>query len=645
MRHNARYVTTLIIMLSFALGAWAEPTVNIIKQLNGTANDAAGTASAEIEDGWCTLTVTPASGNYVTVEFITAYSTVPGSSANIRTRTPELDNTTIDIEPTDDEEPDPSGVTTYTFAMPDDESNVDVTINFQSRKSVADLTISDISAQTYTGSAIEPRLTVTDGNNLLELDTDYSVAYSDNTNAGTATATITGLGTYTGTKSKTFTIAAQAIKGATVTVDANANLVYDGTAKNPGVTVSKTFEGAAAQKVFSAETDYDVAYSEGCINVGEYTITVTFKGNYSGTATTTFNISQAAGSINYAEINVSKTFDDAPFANAITNTGDGTVSYSSNNTGVATVNAESGLVTIVGAGEATITATVTDGTNYTYDTKTATYTLSVGKATMKGLTVSIDNWRVGETASTPSVEGNEGNGAVTYTYAAQGTETFSGTKPTTAGSYTIKVTVAETANYLGGVATAEFTILNRQLTADGLFASGTKYASYYSGTEDIDLGEGIAVHIITGVNGTSVTTTPLSFIPRGIPVLLESITGSPTATESNTTGNMLQYASEATTVARSTGIAYVLYNNMYVRVTDNAIPAGKTYLLVPATSAAAGARQLSISHGNGTTGIESVDASLSSDNGERWFDLQGRRISKPSKTGIYIRDGKKVVIK
>ncbi len=645
MKHNARYVTTLIIMLSFALGAWAEPTVNIIKQLNGTANDAAGTASAEIEDGLCTLTVRPANGNYVTADFITAYSTVSGSSANIRTRTPELDNTLIEIVPTDDEEPDPSGVTTYTFEMPKDGSNVDVTINFQSRKSVADLTISDISARTYTGSAIEPELTVTDGNSLLELGTDYSVEYSDNTNAGTATATITGLRIYTGTKSKTFTIAAQAITGATVTVDANANLVYDGTAKKPGVTVSKTFEGAAPQKVFSAETDYNVAYSEGCINVGEYTITVTFKGNYSGTATTTFNISQAAGAINYAEINVSKTFGDAPFANAITNTGDGTVSYSSNNTGVATVNAESGLVTIVGAGEATITATVTDGTNYTYATKTATYTLSVGKATMEGLSVSIDNWRVGETASTPSVEGNEGNGAVTYTYAVQGTETFSGTKPTTAGSYTIKVTVAETANYLGGVATAEFTILNRQLTADGLFASGTKYASYYSGTEDIDLGEGIAVHIITGVNGTSVTTTPLSFIPRGIPVLLESITGSPTATETNTTGNMLQYASEATTVARSTGIAYVLYNNMYVRVTDNAIPAGKTYLLVPATSAAAGARQLSISHGNGTTGIESVDASLSSDNGERWFDLQGRRISKPSKTGIYIRDGKKVVIK
>ena len=33
----------------------------------------------------------------------------------------------------------------------------------------------------------------------------------------------------------------------------------------------------------------------------------------------------------------------------------------------------------MGEGTATITATVTDGTNYTYATKTATYTLTVSK--------------------------------------------------------------------------------------------------------------------------------------------------------------------------------------------------------------------------------------------------------------------------
>jgi hypothetical protein len=359
---------------------------------------------------------------------------VPGSSANIRTRTPELDNALIGITPTDEEQ-DPSGVTTYTFAMPDDESNVDVTINFQSRKSVADLTISDISAQTYTGSAIEPELTVTDGNNLLELGTDYSVAYSDNTNAGTATATITGLGIYTGTKNKTFTIAAQAITGATVTVDANANLVYDGTAKNPGVTVSKTFEGAAAQKVFSAETDYDVAYSEGCINVGEYTITVTFKGNYSGTATTTFNISQAAGSISFAETTVSKTFGDNAFTKEATNTGDGAVSYSSSATNVATVDAGTGLVTIVGAGEATITATVTDGTNYTYATKTASYTLNVATDAMEVSATGYDGTYDGQ-AHTITVNAPQGAtvmyGTTEGTYNLQAAPTY-----TDAGTYTV----------------------------------------------------------------------------------------------------------------------------------------------------------------------------------------------------------------
>jgi hypothetical protein len=30
---------------------------------------------------------------------------------------------------------------------------------------------------------------------------------------------------------------------------------------------------------------------------------------------------------------------------------------------------------------------------------------------------------------------------------------------------------------------------------------------------------------------------------------------------------------------------------------------------------------------------------------EKWFDMQGRRIDKPTKKGLYIRDGKKVVIK
>ena len=62
-------------------------------------------------------------------------------------------------------------------------------------------------------------------------------------------------------------------------------------------------------------------------------------------------------------------------------TGDGTVTYTSDNVNVATVNSETGEVTIKGTGNATIKATVADGTNYTYATKTAQYTLTVEAAT------------------------------------------------------------------------------------------------------------------------------------------------------------------------------------------------------------------------------------------------------------------------
>ena len=62
-------------------------------------------------------------------------------------------------------------------------------------------------------------------------------------------------------------------------------------------------------------------------------------------------------------------------------TGDGTVTYSSDNMNVAIVNSETGEVTIKGTGTATIKATVVDGTNYTYATKTAQYTMTVEPAT------------------------------------------------------------------------------------------------------------------------------------------------------------------------------------------------------------------------------------------------------------------------
>ncbi|WP_317855762.1 S8 family serine peptidase [Chakrabartyella piscis] len=75
-------------------------------------------------------------------------------------------------------------------------------------KSIATATVSSVATQTYTGSALEPSITVTDGTTTLVKDTDYTVAYSNNTAVGTATITISGMGYYGETITTTFAIQA-----------------------------------------------------------------------------------------------------------------------------------------------------------------------------------------------------------------------------------------------------------------------------------------------------------------------------------------------------------------------------------------------------------------------------------------------------
>ncbi len=86
------------------------------------------------------------------------------------------------------------------------------------------------------------------------------------------------------------------------------------------------------------------------------------------------------GSISFAEASVEKYKNDAAFTNPLTIVGDGVVTYESSDPTVATVNATSGEVTIVGVGTTTITATITDTDEYAYEKKTASYELSVDPA-------------------------------------------------------------------------------------------------------------------------------------------------------------------------------------------------------------------------------------------------------------------------
>ena len=87
-------------------------------------------------------------------------------------------------------------------------------------------------------------------------------------------------------------------------------------------------------------------------------------------------------------------------------------------------------------------------------------------------------------------------------------------------------------------------------------------------------------------------------------------------------------------------MAVRLNNDQFVLSSVSTIGEHRCYL---PGSGTAGTRGLTIVVGDNTTDIEQKVIDII-ETGE-WYDMQGRRIEKPHKKGLYIRDGKKVVIK
>jgi hypothetical protein len=145
--------------------------------------------------------------------------------------------------------------------------------------------IQDIPAQTYTGSYIQPALTIKDGNNILTAGVHYSATYSNNMHVGTATVTVTGTGNYSGSAYKYFTISPKPV--AAGWIGSIPNQTWTGSAIEPALTVMD------GNRTLTPGTDYTVYYSNN-LNAGTATVTLTGLGNYTGTATGTFNIIRSA---------------------------------------------------------------------------------------------------------------------------------------------------------------------------------------------------------------------------------------------------------------------------------------------------------------------------------------------------------------
>ena len=180
--------------------------------------------------------------------------------------------------------------------------------------------------------------------------------------------------------------------GKSLTVDITSSYVaYTGSEVHPAITITDNND-----KLLTENTDYKLIYSN-AVNVGRATVIVVGLGEYLGCVTTAyFNIGKAEGTVEFTSPTAQViwwqggTFDGVP----LNLTGDGTVTYSTDNPSVASVDSE-GKVSLLTTGTVTITATVTDGRNYRYETPTASYVLSVIAPTPIELGDDINNWNGG----------------------------------------------------------------------------------------------------------------------------------------------------------------------------------------------------------------------------------------------------------
>lgn len=160
----------------------------------------------------------------------------------------------------------------------------ETTINFSIAKAnISSTTIADIPEQSFTGDEVKPTLTITyNGKTLIE-NTDYSLTYSNNNSIGIGTVVIEGITNFTGTTTKTFAIK-QGLENATFSTIADVTYNKGTHTPTPTITLGET--------TLVKDTDYTISYSNNT-NAGTATVTITGKGNYTGTASTTFTIKPA----------------------------------------------------------------------------------------------------------------------------------------------------------------------------------------------------------------------------------------------------------------------------------------------------------------------------------------------------------------
>lgn len=366
----------------------------------------------------------------------------------------------------------------------------------------------------------------------------------------------------------------------------------------------------------------------------------------------------------------------------------GTVTYSSSNEGVAKVNESTGAVSIVGSGHALITASSeADGT---YDAGEATYTIVVmdGDGT-SSKPFSVADFYSGFLGSnnatvwaTGYIVGGYKSGEPIYTYQESATsDKYFSLADATENINSSNVVPVEYASFglyshpelknckvlLYGKIGYIFnkTSLNNVSSASklayGVTISNYKYATYRT-TEKLDFTDTGVSAYTAAIDGNNVKLTKISdgVVDTGLGVVLYSGTAGtydiPVTTANATVANTGLSISDGTSATKE-NMTYVLGKKkdgdgndvvgFYRWISAESLPAGRVYL-DGSTSAARDYLEFMFDEPTGIGNVNDNDNDNVNDSDNHYYDLQGRRVAhgqQPATKGLYIVNGKKIVIK
>ena len=316
-------------------------------------------------------------------------------------------------------------------------------------------------------------------------------------------------------------------------------------------------------------------------------------------------VSQAAPVIaNFSAI--TKTFGNAAFnLVAPTTNSTGAFTYTSSNTAVATIVANT--VTIVGAGVATITATQASTTNFVSGSISTTLTVGQAAPTMTNFVVAAKTFANAPFAMVPPTTNS--TGLITYTSSNAAVATIVGTTVTIvgAGSSTITATQESTTNHISGSITATFTvnkaaavlsgfttitktfgadasfgIVTPTTNSDGTFTytssnsavatvSGSTVTIVGGGSVSITANQATSANYLAGSIGTSLTVNKAATVLSGFSVPTKTFGNAAfalVAPTTNSTGSF-SYTSSNTSVAAVSGSTITIVGAGTATITAN----------------------------------------------------------------------------